>query len=260
MRDCGNALVTGAANGIGAAIARGVCAAGGAVLLADIDGERGEALARELGDRASFLHTDATREGDVARACDEAVGRFGRLDTVFANAGGVGVLGAVETTALEDFDQTIRLLLTSVFLAIKHSVRVMQPQGEGSLVITASVASVRGGLGPHVYTAAKHGVLGLVRSVAVQLAPHGLRINAVAPGGTVSALSAGLVGEGPDDLAAAYAYLAEASSSGVPTTAEDVASAAMFLAGAGASRINGTCLVVDGGDDVLASAARSYYN
>lgn len=256
----GVALVTGGASGIGAAIARSVCAAGGRVLVADVDSERGWALAHELGDCACFRHVDATCEDDVSLACESAVERFGRLDMIFANAGGVGTLGPVETTTLEAFERTVSLLLTSAFLTVKHGVRVMQPQGEGSLVVTASVASVRGGLGPHVYTAAKHAVLGLVRSVAVQVAPQGLRINAVAPGGTVSALSAGLVGSGPDDLDAAREYLARASSAGIPTTAEDVAAAAVFLAGPDASRINGACLVVDGGDDVHASSARAYFS
>jgi len=97
-------------------------------------------------------------------------------------------------------------------------------------------------------------VKGLVESVAVEVAADGLTVNAVAPGGTVSSLAAGLLGD-RDDLEAAYRMLASASSSGVPTTAEDIAAAALFLAGPSARRINGACLVVDGGDDVPAACS-----
>jgi NAD(P)-dependent dehydrogenase (short-subunit alcohol dehydrogenase family) len=196
-----------------------------------------------------------TDEGQVAATVDAAAA-LGPVDAVFANAGVVGVTGRIEDTALVDFRRTTDLLLTSVFLTVKHAVRVMRPHGRGAIVCTASVASLRGGLGPHAYTAAKHAVKGLVESVAVEVAPYGLRINAVAPGGTVSSLSAGLMGD-VDDLATPYRRLAAASSSGVPTTAADVADAALFLAAA--ARVNGACLVVDGGDDVLASRGRAYY-
>jgi NAD(P)-dependent dehydrogenase (short-subunit alcohol dehydrogenase family) len=92
---------------------------------------------------------------------------------------------------LPEFRRTTDLLLTSVFLTLKHGIRAMRPLRRGALVVTASVASLRGGLGPHVSTAAKHAVKGLVESVAVEVAPDGLTVNAVAPGGTVSSLAAG---------------------------------------------------------------------
>jgi NAD(P)-dependent dehydrogenase (short-subunit alcohol dehydrogenase family) len=136
----------------------------------------------------------------------------------------------------------------------------MRPHGAGAIVCTASVASLRGGLGPHAYTAAKAGVRGLVESVAVEVAPYGLRVNAVAPGGTVTSLAAGLMSGDPDDLETPHRRLAAASSSGVPTTADDVAAAACFLASTAAGRVNGACLVIDGGDDVLSTKGRSYYH
>jgi len=249
------ALVTGGARGIGAALVERIAAGGGQVVVADVDERAGRALVERLRGGARFVRCDVTDERQVAGAVDAAAA-LGPLDAVFANAGVVGVTGRIEDTGLADFRRTTDLLLTSVFLTVKHAVRAMRPQGHGSIVCTASVASVRGGLGPHVYTAAKHAVKGLVESVAVEIAPAGLRINAVAPGGTVSSLSAGLMGDA-DDLATPYRRLAEASSSGVPTTADDVAAAALFLAAA--ARVNGACLVVDGGDDVLAAKGRSYY-
>lgn len=257
------AVVTGGARGIGAAIARRVVASGGSVVVADLDQEAGERLVAELGGRwtgvATFVACDVMVEESVAAAIDHAEAVYGAATSVFANAGAVGVTGPLETTSLDDWRATTELLLTSVFLTLKHGVRAMRPHARGSLVVTGSVASVQGGLGPHVYTAAKHGVLGLVRSLAVEVAPYGLRVNAVAPGGTVSSLSAGLLGGDRDDLAAAQRRLAGASSSGLPTTSDDVAAAACWLAGPEASRVNGSHLVVDGGDDVLASRARAAY-
>ncbi|MEW2354432.1 SDR family oxidoreductase [Spirillospora sp. NPDC029432] len=252
------ALVTGGASGIGAAIARRWTAAGGSVVIGDVDDRRGAALAAELGPSAAYVHLDVTREEDY----EAAFAHFeapGAPDAFFANAGAVGATGRIEDHGRDAWDGTLELLLTGAFLGIKHAVRAMRPRGSGAIVCTGSVASVRGGLGPHAYTAAKHAVLGLVESVAVEIGPYGLRINCVAPGGTVSALSAGLASGDPDDLDAAHARLAAASSSGVPTTADDVARAALFLAGPGAARINGTRLVVDGGDDVLPARGRSYY-
>lgn len=251
------AVVTGGARGIGAAIAEGVVARGGRVVVADVDEVAGRTLVERLGEASVFQRCDVTDEQQVAAAVDLATTTWGALDAVFANAGVVGVTGRIEDTALDDFRRTTDLLLTSVFLTVKHAVRVMRPLGRGAIVCTASVASVRGGLGPHVYTAAKHGVKGLVESVAVDIAGSGLRINAVAPGGTVSSLSAGLMGD-VDDLDTPYQRLAAASSSGVPTTAADVADVALLLATA--TRVNGACLVVDGGDDVLATKGRSYYS
>lgn len=253
------ALVTGGARGIGAAIARQWVAQGGAVVIGDVDGVAGASLAEELGEAASYLALDVTDEGQTEAAFEHASARFGPVDCLFDNAGLVGVTGRIEDTSVEEWEATMRVLLTGMFLGIKHAVRVMRPRGHGSIVCTASVAGLRGGLGPHAYTAAKHGLVGLIQSVAVEIAPYGLRINAVAPGGTVSSLSAALAGGGPDDLEAASRRLAAASSSGVPTTSDDIAAAALFLAGSGAARINGTCLVVDGGDDVLAVKGRGYY-
>ena len=253
------ALVTGGARGIGAAIAARHVASGGAVLVTDVDDEAGRRLAESLGERAHYLHCDVTSEHDVRASVAYAEQRLGPLDAVYANAGAAGVTGRLESTSLEDWRRTTDLLLTSVFLTVREAVAVMRPRGRGAIVCTASVAGIRGGLGPHVYTAAKHGVVGLVESVAVEVARYGVRINAVAPGGAVSSLTAGLVGGDADDLQAAYERLAATSSNGVPTTAQDVAEAAVFLGGPAASRINGTTLVVDGADYVPSQRGLTYY-
>jgi len=144
------AVITGAARGIGAAIATAVVAAGGSAVISDVEDDRGMELAGRLGARASYLHCDATSEDDVAALLAHTVRTFGPPTAVFANAGGVGVTGRLEDTELADFLRTTDLLLTSVFLTLKHGIRVMRPLRRGALVVTASVASLRGGLGPHV--------------------------------------------------------------------------------------------------------------
>lgn len=251
------AVVTGGSRGIGAAVAAAWAESGGCVVVADVDEAAGLALVEQLAGAAEFVRCDITDEAAVADALDLAVQRWGRVDSVFANAGAVGVTGRIEDTSLSDFTTTLDLLLTGAFLTVKHAVRVMRPQGAGAIVCTASVASIRGGLGPHAYTAAKHAVKGLVESVAAEIGHHGLTINAVAPGATVSSLSAGLMSGDPDDLATAYERLAAATSSGVPVTARDVADSAIFLARS--PRINGACLVIDGGDYVLGAQGRQFY-
>lgn len=253
----GTAVVTGAARGIGEAIAMKIIELGGSVALGDIDEERGAAIAARLGDRAVFVRTDATSEADIDRLFAEAVALTGSVSAVFANAGGVGVTGPLATTSLADYQRTLDLLLTSVFLTFRAGVREMAPLRRGSLVATGSVAGVRGGLGPHIYTAAKHAVHGLVATTATEVAQYGLTANVVAPGGTVSGLSAALYGD-VDNTERAYAALAASSSSGVPTTSDDVADAALALA-YGSSRVNGACLVIDGADAVLGSSGRSYH-
>lgn len=251
------AIVTGGASGIGEAIARSFVDGGGRCLVTDIQDERGRAVAADIG--AGYRHLDVTDEEQLRSVVADWSAEVGRLDTFFSNAGLAGVVGPIEETSLEDWRFTMDVLLTSTFLGIKAVTPILTAQGSGSIVCTASVASLRGGLGPHVYTAAKHGVWGLVQSVAAQYAGLGLRINCVAPGGTVSALSAEIVGGGPDGLESAYERLAAGSRSGRPTTAADVADAALFLGGRRAGRINGACLVVDGGEDVVASKALSYF-
>ena len=119
---------------------------------------------------------------------------------MFNNAGILGSVGPIADIERDSWLRTIDVLLNSVFYGIKHAAKVMQHQGFGSIINTASTAGVRAGLGPHVYTAAKHAVVGLSQSVATELGPHGIRCNVIAPGGTVSGLTARLVTGDHQDL------------------------------------------------------------
>ena len=184
------AVITGAASGIGAGTARLFVEEGARVIVADMQVDTGRALVAELGDAARFAEVNVLDESQVAAAVDLAVSEFGALDIMFNNAGIVGAVGRISEMPTEAWDNTIAILLRGVFLGTKHAARVMLEQNSGVIINTASTAGVLGGLGPHAYTAAKHGVVGLTKSVANELAPNGIRVNAIAPGNTVTAMTA----------------------------------------------------------------------
>jgi NAD(P)-dependent dehydrogenase (short-subunit alcohol dehydrogenase family) len=251
------AAVTGGAGGIGEGIVRRLVSEGARCVLADIDEERGRAVADELGVAVRFVRVDVTDEADVAGLVNTAVAEFGRLDCLFNNAGVLGVTGSIAATERTDWDRSLAVLLTSVFLGIKHAARVMRPQGSGAIVNTASTAGVRGGLGPHAYTAAKHAVVGLTTSAAVELMPSGVRVNAIAPGATVSGMTAGVVAGDPNALGVVEQRLA--ARFGRAAMPADVAAAAVFLASDEAWYVNGTCLVIDAATEVAGTKARRYF-
>ena len=250
-------VVTGGASGIGEGIVRRLVAEGSRCLIADVQEERGRALAQELGDAVRFARTDVSVEDDVASMVSVAVSELGGLDCLFNNAGILGVVGSLLDTAREDWDRTMAVLLTSVFLGIKHGARVMRAQGSGAIVNTASTAGVRGGLGPHAYTAAKHAVVGLTESAAVELMPAGIRVNAIAPGATVSGMTASVVAGDPTALGQVEERLAKRF--GRAARPEDVAAAAVFLASDEAWYVNGACLVIDAASEVPGAKARRYF-
>ena len=245
-------LVTGAASGIGRGIARRFVEEGARCLLIDIQDEPGRELARELGkDAAAYTHADVAVEDDVAAAIDLAVERFGRLDCVVNNAGILGAVGPIQSISAQAWQRTLDVLLNSVFFGIKHAARTMTPQGSGSIVNIASTAGVRAGLGPHAYTAAKHGVVGLTQSAATELGRAGIRVNAIAPGATVSSMTAYVSTGDAAALDQAERLIARTVPLGRPGRPQDIANAALFLSSAEASWVNGAVLVVDAGGEVI---------
>jgi NAD(P)-dependent dehydrogenase (short-subunit alcohol dehydrogenase family) len=241
------AVVTGAASGIGAETARVFVEHGARVVVADLQDEPGRALAAQLGDAARFAHCDVRSEDCVARAVDLAVSEFGQLDVMVNNAGIVGAVGPIAQTSAEAWDATLAVLLRGVFLGMKHAARVMVPRRSGSILSVASTAGVVGGLGPHAYTAAKHGVVGLTRSVASELAPHGIRVNAVAPGNTVTAMTSAVITGDPGNSARAEAVIARSSALGIAGMPRDIAFALLYLASDEARYVTAHTLVVDAG-------------
>ena len=178
----GATIITGGASGMGEAAVRLLASRGQAVVFGDIQDDRAQALAAELGDGVVYLRTDVTQESDVAALVDLAVDRFGTLGGMVNNAGIIGVVGPIDAITVEDWDFTQMMLLRSVFLGMKHASRVMKPVRRGAIVNTASIAAIRGGIGPHAYAAAKAGVVSLTRNGAAELGSYGIRVNAVAPG------------------------------------------------------------------------------
>ncbi|MEC8983408.1 MAG: glucose 1-dehydrogenase [Actinomycetota bacterium] len=241
------AVITGAASGIGAGTARRFVDEGASVVLADIQQEIGESLAAELGDSAAFALTDVTSEDDVAAAIGMAVARWGQLDVMFNNAGILGAVGSIADTSVEDWERTISVLLTGAFLGSKHAARVMIPKGSGSIINTSSIAGITGGLAPHAYSTAKRGVIGLTQTVASEMAAHGIRVNAIAPGNTVSAMTADVMTGDHSNLEQAAAVIQSKSPLGIAGEVGDIAGAAVYLASDEARYITGHTLVIDGG-------------
>ncbi|KAF8748277.1 hypothetical protein HU200_013023 [Digitaria exilis] len=185
------ALVTGGATCIGEAIVRLFREHGAKVCIADIEDEPGQQLRDAIGDQdVMFVHCDVTVEDDVSRAVDAVAERFGALDVMVNNAG----IAGNKVTDIRDVDfaevrKVFDVNVHGVFLGMKHAARVMIPQKRGSIVSLASVASVTGAMGPHGYTASKHAVLGLTKSVAGELGRHGVRVNCVSPYAVPTALA-----------------------------------------------------------------------
>ncbi|MBT7758951.1 MAG: SDR family NAD(P)-dependent oxidoreductase, partial [Rhodospirillaceae bacterium] len=148
------AVITGGASGIGESAARLFVAEGASVVIADMQKERGTALAEELGSKAVFAQVEVRQEAEVKAAVDMAVDTWGRLDCMFNNAGFGGVLGPVEEIPVDDFDMTMDVLVRGVFLGMKHAVPVMKKQQSGSIINTGSIAGVTAGRGPIIYSAA----------------------------------------------------------------------------------------------------------
>jgi NAD(P)-dependent dehydrogenase (short-subunit alcohol dehydrogenase family) len=147
-------------------------------------------------------------------------------------------------TSAAAFDHTMAILSRAVFLGIKHAARAMQPQGRGAIVSLASTAGIVGGQGPHVYTMAKHGVVGLTKSAACELARIGIRVNAIAPGGTVTPMTDAL---GDNNPASTAEFIASSSPLGIACMPEDIARGILYLLSDDARYVNGHTLVIDAG-------------
>src|SRR3990170_8352595 len=243
------AVITGGASGIGKATVQLFVEEGARVIIADIQDDQGEALARDTSGRALYQHTDVSRESEVKRAVDRALSEFTRLDCMFNNAGFGGAVGPIEDIPVDEYDLTMNVLLRGVFLGMKHAARQMKTQGSGSIISTASVAGLRVGYGPHVYSAAKAAIIHLTRSVATELGESGIRVNCICPGGIATPIFKGAFPEADEATVVEavkplLAQLSPLKRSGLP---EDIANAAAWLASDDATFVNGHALVVDGG-------------
>jgi len=163
---------------------------------------------------------------------------------LFNNAGLGGALGPIGETPVEDWDRTQAVLLRAVFLGMKHAVPRMRAGGGGSIVSTASVAGLRGGAGPHAYSAAKAAVINLTRSVALEVAKHNIRVNCICPGGIHTPLIGSRFPGSDEQLSQLLAAVQPLPREGTP---DDIAAMALYLASDEARFVTGAAMVVDGG-------------
>ncbi len=181
------AIVTGGTSGIGEAVAHAFADEGATVVISGRDRERGEKVIASLvadGATASFMPADVTDEGQVAALVAHTVERFGRLDIAFNNAGTVSAFGAIQDQSMTAWETEIAVNLTGTFYSLKHEVAAMLASGGGSIINNASQLGVVGiGAGVAPYVAAKHGVTGLTRAVALENAQAGIRVNTIVPAG-----------------------------------------------------------------------------
>jgi NAD(P)-dependent dehydrogenase (short-subunit alcohol dehydrogenase family) len=238
-------IVTGAGSGIGRAAALAFAAEGANVTVADIDDQHGRATVaqlRELGARAEFVRADVSCAADCAAMVEHAVSRYGRLDVAFNNAG-INI-GAAPIADVEDaqWERIVAINLTGVFLCMKHEIPAMKRSGGGTIINTASVGGVIGTAGITAYCATKHGVVGLTKSAALDHIKDGIRINAVCPGGTYTAMLAEWFKD-PEVERTAKA----ATPIGRMADPAEIARAVLFLASEESSFMVGHALVVDGG-------------
>ncbi|CAN1144191.1 Short chain aldehyde dehydrogenase 1 [Linum perenne] len=218
------ALITGGARGIGAAAARLFSQHGAKVLIADIRSELGRSVSKQI----------------------ESESAHGKLDIMYSNAGIVGPILDISSTDPEIFRRVFDVNVYGSFLAAKHAARVMRRKG-GAILLTGSAAAVSQGICPHVYTASKHAVVGLMRNLCVELGGSGIRVNCISPSEVATPAALEVTGFG--DAAEFEAAFAEAANlKGKVLKAEDVAAAALNLVSDECGYISGVNLVVDGGN------------
>jgi NAD(P)-dependent dehydrogenase (short-subunit alcohol dehydrogenase family) len=238
-------LITGALTGIGRAAAIAFARKGAKVVVSGRRDEAGKALVKELralGSEAEFINADVRKEEDVRALVDKTVARFGRLDVAVNNAATEGQVSPITDQTAESFAATFDTNVLGVVLSMKHELRAMQAQGSGNIINISSTYGHEGAAGASIYVGAKHAVEGITKSVALESAKSGIRVNAVAPGPTDTGMLTRFTATAENKAA-----LATQVPLGRLGLSEEVADGIVFIASDEARFITGHVLNVDGG-------------
>lgn len=241
------ALVTGAASGIGLATAKAFAAAGASVALADINKDAACAAAEALakaGFQAIGIGCDVGEIDQVKAMVDETISTFGRLDAAFNNAGIQNILAEVADATVEDYDKVMSINLRGVWSCMKYELEYMRRQGSGTIVNCSSLGGLVGGAERANYHAAKHGVIGLTKSAALEYAARNIRINAVCPGLIWTPMADQMVAAGQGEALETMVKSVPMGRHGLP---EEIADAVLWLSSSTSSYVTGQSISVDGG-------------
>ena len=235
-------LITGGASGIGAACVDAFSAAGYRVASGDIQEQKGKTQ------NTLRLKLDVSSENSFADAFRTVLERWGRIDVLVNNAAIAGALGPIAEIPLEEYEYACGIIQRSVFLGVREAARAMQPRRSGAIVNIASIAGLAGGHGPHVYSACKAAVVGLTKSVALELAESGIRVNAICPGAIETPIHTGVADERwkerMDRIRPGLKDYQAIDRMGLPG---EIAAAVLWLASDAASYVTGQAIAVDGG-------------
>ena len=243
------AIVTGGASGIGAASALAMAREGARVLVVDLNEAGARKTVEQIekaGGQAAAARADVTRAADNQAIVEQAVARWGRLDVFYANAGVPQWKTDVEDVEEKVFDQIFAVNVKGVWLAAKYALPVMKRQRRGVLLITASTSAIRPRPGGQTYAASKGAVVVLAKALALETAPHGVRVVAIAPVATHTPMLPTFMNKREVDEEGLRAYIATVPL-GRLNEPSDIAATAVFLASDDAAMITGTCVEVDGG-------------
>ena len=247
------AIVTGGASGLGLATVELFAKEGASVVIADVDVERGEALARRVGASAAFRRADVAIADEVQEIVDFTVARFGALHIMVNNAGlSVGARDRFLDDDLQDFPRMVGVNLHGVMLGTQRAARHMARNGGGSIINTSSIAAIKAGFGVMTYRASKAGVLHFTKCVAIDLAEYGIRVNCIAPGHIRTDMTTyAAPGMAPEVVERIKRAVGSVTASSRPLkrqgTPADFAEAALFLASERSAYLTGVVLPVDGG-------------